>query len=98
MTNQRQNINEKLASKLQINSVKKSSHWILVVIGIIFILVSLPILFSIAEEVRWGNNGIFVALIFPLAGLAMLFAGYKMRQKFLFFGPTPLYPLQRLAK
>jgi hypothetical protein len=49
-------------------------------------------LFSIAEEVRWGNNGIFVALIFPLAGLAMLFAGNKMRQKFLFFGPTPLVP------
>lgn len=87
-----QNINDKSASKLQINSVEKSSHWILVVMGIIFLLVSLPILFSIAEEVRRGNNGIFVALIFPLAGLAMLFAGYKMRQKFLFFGPTPLVP------
>jgi FtsH-binding integral membrane protein len=87
-----QNINDKSASKLQINSVEKSSHWILVVMGIIFLLVSLPILFSIAEEVRRGNNGIFVALIFPLAGLAMLFSGYKMRQKFLFFGPTPLVP------
>jgi len=80
------------ADKTQINSIEKSSHWILVIMGIIFSLVSLPILFSIPEEVRVGNNGIFVALVFPLAGLGMLFGGWKMRQKFLFFGPTPLTP------
>lgn len=82
----------KPADNTQINSVEKSSHWILVIMGIIFMLVSLPIFFSIAEEVRRGNNGIFVALVFPLAGLGMLFGGWKMRQKFLFFGPTPLTP------
>jgi hypothetical protein len=82
----------KPASNPQINSIEKSSHWILVIMGIIFVLISLPIFFSITEEVRRGNYGIFVALVFPLAGFGMLFGGWKMRQKFLFFGPTPLTP------
>jgi hypothetical protein len=76
----------------QINSIEKSSHWILVIIGIIFLAFSTPILFAIPEEVSRGNNGIFVALIFPLVGLLLVFGGWKMRQKFLFFGPTPLVP------
>lgn len=78
--------------KTQISSSEKSSYWILVIIGIIFFLFTLPIIFAIPEEVRQGNNGIFIALIFPLTGLGIIFGGWKMRQKFLFFGPTPLTP------
>lgn len=92
ITSLRATVMNKSADNTQINSIEKSSHWILVIMGIIFSLVSLPILFSIPEEVRAGNNGIFIALVFPLAGLGMLFGGWKMRQKFLFFGATPLTP------
>ncbi len=76
----------------QINSAEKSSHWILVIIGIIFFLFSTPIFFAIPDELSRGNNAVFIALIFPLTGLLMIFGGWKMRQKFLFFGPTPLIP------
>lgn len=79
-------------NKRQINSSEKSSYWILVIVGIIFFLFSTPVILAIPEEVSRGNNGIFIALIFPLTGLAIIFGGWKMRQKFLFFGPTPLTP------
>jgi uncharacterized membrane protein HdeD (DUF308 family) len=78
--------------KSQINSIEKSSHWILVIFGIVFFLFSTPVIFAIPEEVSRGNNGIFVALLFPFTGLAIMFGGWRMRQKFLFFGPTPLTP------
>jgi hypothetical protein len=78
--------------KSQINSNEKSSYWILVIIGIIFFLFTTPVIFAIPEEVSRGNNGIFFALILPLAGLGIILGGWKMRQKFLFFGPTPLTP------
>lgn len=78
--------------KTQINSSEKSGYWILVIIGIIFFLFSTPVIFAIPEEVNRGNNGIFIALVFPLTGLALIFGGWKMRQKFLSFGLTPLTP------
>lgn len=78
--------------KTQINSVEKSSHWILVGIGVIFLLVSLPIIFVIPQELKQQNYAALIALVFPLAGAGMTFGGWKMRQKFLFFGPTPLIP------
>jgi hypothetical protein len=83
---------DSIKSSTQISSNEKSGHWILVIMGILFCLISTPVLFAIPEEVRLGNYGIFIALIFPLAGLGMLFGGWKMRQNFLFFGPTPLTP------
>jgi hypothetical protein len=76
--------------KTQINSNEKSSHWVLVIMGILFILISSPIFISIPETLRLGDYKILIALIFPLAGLMMLFGGWRMRQRFLFFGPTPL--------
>ncbi len=75
-----------------INSNEKSSHWILVIIGAIFLLVSIPILLAIPGEVDKGEYGVLFTLIFPLAGLGMGFGGWKMRQKYLFFGATPLSP------
>ena len=78
--------------KSQINSNEKSSYWILIIIGLIFFLFTTPVIFAIPEEVSRGNNGILFALILPLAGLGIIFGGWKMRQKFLFFGPTPLTP------
>ncbi|MFT4764897.1 MAG: uncharacterized membrane protein HdeD (DUF308 family) [Oleispira sp.] len=79
-------------TKTQINSNEKSGHWILVIMGILFCLISTPVILAIPEEISKGNYGIFIALIFPLAGLGMLYGSWKMRQKFLFFGPTPLTP------
>lgn len=83
---------KKTPDNTQISSSEKSSYWILVIIGIIFFLFTTPVIFAIPEEVSRGNNGIFFALILPLAGLGIIFGGWKMRQKFLFFGPTPLTP------
>ena len=79
-------------NKTNISSNEKSSHWILVIIGGIFLLVSIPILFAIPKELARGETGVLFTLIFPLAGLGMCFGGWKSRQKFLFFGATPLSP------
>ncbi len=82
----------RIKNQNQISSSEKSSHWILVIIGLLFCLISTPVILAIPEEVKLGNYGILVALIFPLAGLAMLFSAWRMRQNYLFFGPTPLFP------
>lgn len=66
--------------KGQINSNEKSSHWVLVIMGILFILISSPIFISIPEALRLGDYKILIVLIFPLAGLMMLFGGWRMRQ------------------
>lgn len=83
---------KKIKNTFQINSSEKSSYWILVGIGIVFCLFSLPIFFAIPKELNQQNYAILIALVFPLTGLGILFGGWKMRQKFLFFGPTPLTP------
>ena len=79
-------------NKHQINSSQKSGHWVMVVISIIVLLISTPILFAIPEEINKGKYEVLIALIFPITGLLMLFGAWKMRQKYLFFGPTPLSP------
>ena len=75
-----------------ISSNEKSAYWILVGIGAIFILFSVPFLFQFPGEIRKGQYGILVVLVFPLIGMGVSFAGWKMRQKFLRFGLTPLVP------
>ena len=77
-------------TKTQINSSEKSSYWILLIIGLLFFLISAPIVLEIPNAIKAGDYQILISLIFPLAGLGMIFASWKMRQKFLFFGPTPL--------
>ena len=79
-------------NEARINSNEKSSHWILVIIGAVFLLISIPILFAIPGEMARGEHGVLFTLVFPLAGLGMCFGGWKMRQKYLFFGATPLTP------
>lgn len=81
-----------LINEPSINSNEKSSHWILVIIGAVFSLISIPIWFALPSEIARGEHGVLFTLLFPLAGLGMCFGGWKMRQKFLFFGATPLYP------
>lgn len=76
----------------QISSSEKSSYWILVGIGILILAISIPIILSIPKELSQGNNAALIALVFPLTGILLLVGGWKMRQKFLFFGPTPLTP------
>ena len=76
----------------QISSSQKSGHWIMVIIAIIVLLISTPIIFAIPEEINKGKHEILIALIFPITGLLMLFGAWKMRKKYLFFGPTPLTP------
>ena len=78
--------------KKVIHSNEKSSYWILIGIGFLFFTISIPILFALPEEINTGNYGILLALLFPLTGLGMMYAGWKMRKKFFFFGPTPLTP------
>lgn len=79
-------------AKSIIKSNERSSYWILIGMGILFCLISTPVLLNLPKEVSQGNYGIFVALIFPLSGLGMLLGGWKMRQKFFKFGATPLKP------
>lgn len=79
-------------NKFCINSNEKSSHWILVIIGAVFLLVSIPILIAIPDEVSKGKLGVLFTLIFPIAGLGMCFGSWKSHKKYAFFGPTPLMP------
>lgn len=76
----------------QINSNEKSGYWVFIIFGTIFCLFSGPIFLVIPEEISKGNYGVLLALLFPIVGLGVIFGGWKMRQKFLFFGPTPLTP------
>lgn len=73
-------------------SNEKSSHKVLMVIGALFFLISSPTIFIIPGEVKQGNYGVFAALIIPLIGIALMRASWKIRENFLFFGPTPLTP------
>lgn len=82
----------------QISSNEKSSYWVLVGIGIVVLLISIPIGFAIPQELSQGNMASLIALIFPLIGLLLVFGGWKMRQKFLFFGPTPLTPSPHIGQ
>lgn len=79
-------------TKKVIHSNEKSSYWVLMGIGFLFLTISTPILFSLSEEINTGNYGILLALIFPLSGFGMMYGGWKMRKKFLYFGLTPLNP------
>lgn len=58
--------------------------------GLMFILLSSPVFFSLSKELARGNYAVLVALLFPLVGLGFLVAGWKMRQKRLRFGPMLL--------
>ena len=60
-----------------INSQEKSSYWILVGVGLLFILIVTPALINIPAEIRKGNDAILFVLLFPLAGLGMMFGGWK---------------------
>lgn len=73
-----------------IHSNEKSSHWILAIFGLIFFIMSAPVLTVIPEEIQKGDYSILIALLFPIVGLGMIFSSWKMRQKFLYFGHTPL--------
>lgn len=77
-------------TKTQINSSEKSSYWILLIIGLLFFLISAPIVLEIPNAIKVGDYQILISLIFPLAGLGMIFASWKMRQKFLFFWANSL--------
>lgn len=81
-----------------IYSNEKSGHKILMIIGALFFLISSPTLFVIPGEVRQGNYGVFAALIIPLIGIALMRFSWKMRQKFLFFGLTPLTPCPSIGQ
>ncbi len=72
------------------SSQEKSGHWFLVGFGAIFILLPSPAYLEIWKEVSRGDFAILLVLLFPLVGAGIAFAGWKMRQNYRFFGPTPL--------
>ncbi len=72
------------------SSQEKSGHWFLVGFGAIFILLPSPAYLGVWKEVSRGDYMILMVLLFPLVGAGIAFAGWKMRQNYRFFGPTPL--------
>ena len=72
------------------SSQEKSGHWFMVGFGAIFILLPSPAYLEVWKEVSRGDYMILMVLLFPLVGAGMAFAGWKMRQNYRFFGPTPL--------
>ena len=72
------------------SSQEKSGHWFMVGFGAIFILLPSPAYLDVWKEVSRGDFAILMVLLFPLVGAGIAFAGWKMRQNYRFFGPTPL--------
>ncbi len=91
-------IGKSSASQSTINSSEKSSHWIFMAFGAVFIAFSAPIFINLSQELYSGNYEILIALIFPLAGFFIAYKGYKQRQTYLFFGPTPLTPSPNIGQ
>lgn len=75
-----------------ISSTQKSSHRIPWFIGALMILIVSPVILQVPDALRRGDHGILMALIFPLIGCGLVWLGFHMKKKFLFFGPTPLMP------
>ncbi len=74
----------------KIYSNEKSSYWVLIVIGLIFIFILGFSYEEILIDINQGNTQAFLALLFPLFGFIAVFAGFKMRQKFLHIGLMPV--------
>lgn len=72
------------------SSQEKSGHWFLVGFGAIFILLPSPAYLEVWKEVSRGDYMILMVLLFPLVGAGIAWGGWKMRQNYRFFGPTPL--------
>lgn len=60
--------------------------------GMMFVVMSSPVFFSLLKELEQGNYAILVVLLFPLVGLGFMVAAWKMRQKRRRFGPALLMP------
>ena len=71
-------------------SREKSGHWLMIGFGAIFILLPSPAYLQIWKEVSRGDYAIVLVLLFPMVGGGIALAGWKMRQNFRHFGPTPL--------
>ncbi|MDX1804898.1 MAG: DUF3592 domain-containing protein [Alcanivorax sp.] len=86
----RQQARDQLAGTL--SSQEKSGHWIPVGMGVIFILLPSPALWAIPDELQKGNYPILLVLLFPLVGVGLIRMGWKMRNNYRYFGPSPLEP------
>ncbi|MAY00158.1 MAG: hypothetical protein CMI08_13350 [Oceanospirillaceae bacterium] len=75
-----------------IRSSARSSYRVMMVVGIPFILISLPIMVAaIPDALRSGDYAVLLVLIFPLTGAGMVFGGLRMRSRFLRIGATPFF-------
>ncbi len=73
-----------------IYSREKSSHWMNIIIGLIFIFVILFNYDSFIAGVSLKNLTSLFVFIFPIIGVALIYKGISARQQFLSIGPMPL--------
>lgn len=71
---------------------EQRGYWKLALFGGFFVLIAMPFLFVIPEEVRAGEYGILFVLLFPLAGVVMLLSAWRTRRCLHRFGAMPVYP------
>ncbi|MCD8521139.1 MAG: DUF3592 domain-containing protein [Saccharospirillaceae bacterium] len=75
-----------------IASDQRGGYKILLVFGILFILISLPAVVTVADALSDGQWSALLAFLFPLVGGVILFFALRMRKRYLQIGPTPLFP------
>lgn len=73
-----------------IYSTERSLYKWVAFIGAAFLVFTAPVMFAIPKELAQGNQGIWFALVFPLTGVGICFAAWKVRKKYLLLGATPL--------
>ncbi|WP_417216288.1 DUF3592 domain-containing protein [Alcanivorax sp.] len=71
-------------------SEQSSGHGMVIGIGIMLLLMPLLASVQIWEHLKNGNYGILFVLLFSALGLVVIVLGWRARQAYLFFGPTPL--------
>lgn len=71
-------------------SSERHGHWVLAFMGFIFLAVSFPVLTALPDEIKKGNYMVLVALVFPVVGLVLAYAAWKMRRNWQHYGPVPL--------
>lgn len=74
-----------------IASTERHASSVMIGIGVVFLLISLPLAAVIRQALTQGEWAILLFLLFPVVGTGLLWSGWRARQLFRLIGRTPLF-------
>ena len=75
-----------------IRSQSRGLYWLMLIIGAVFLLISLPILVAVLPDaLRAQDYKTLLILIFPLIGLALMVSGLRSRSRYRRIGETRFF-------